>query len=264
MSDRSPARTRRAGVLDRSTAAAWIARWEIQQERYAVDREERFEAIDDVVELATARNPRPLVADLGCGPGSLAVRLAGRLPGARVVAADADPLLLALGRAYGLNAVEYVDAVIGEPGWVTALGLDRPLDAVVSSAALHYPQAEALGAIYRDLSDALRPGGVLVNGDHMEPGDPAMAAFARAVGRRRAERRAEVEGEDWQSWWDAAAREPAFAELLAERAERPALADGGDNLLSAADHERLLRAAGFRSVGVVWRCGPSCVQVAVR
>ncbi|MFF2081284.1 hypothetical protein ACFVXG_41760 [Kitasatospora sp. NPDC058162] len=42
MPDRSPARTRRAKGLDRSTAAAWIARWEVQQERYAVDREERF------------------------------------------------------------------------------------------------------------------------------------------------------------------------------------------------------------------------------
>ena len=49
--------------------------------------------------------------DLGCGPGSLAVRLLDRMPAARVVAIDTDPLLLALGRAAygGRSGLRFVD-----------------------------------------------------------------------------------------------------------------------------------------------------------
>jgi len=45
--------------------------------------------IDAVQECAG--RPDPLVLDLGCGPGSLAVRLLGRIPAATVVGIDASP-----------------------------------------------------------------------------------------------------------------------------------------------------------------------------
>jgi len=45
------------------------------------DREERFTALIDAV-AETAGREDPLVIDLGCGPGSLAVRLLARLPAA--------------------------------------------------------------------------------------------------------------------------------------------------------------------------------------
>ncbi len=62
--------------LSLAAAERWVERWERQQQRYAVDRDERFTVIADVVEHSTAGRPdRPLVADLGCGPGS--VRRAG-------------------------------------------------------------------------------------------------------------------------------------------------------------------------------------------
>jgi trans-aconitate methyltransferase len=35
--------------------------------------------------------PDPLVIDIGCGPGWLAVRLLARLPHATVIGLDADP-----------------------------------------------------------------------------------------------------------------------------------------------------------------------------
>lgn len=108
------------------TARAWVERWERQQERYAVDREERFTVIADVVEHVTAGCARPLLLDLGCGPGSLAARLAARFPHAEIVAADMDPLLLELGRTHHADAARYVDTVIGEEGWTGALGLRRP------------------------------------------------------------------------------------------------------------------------------------------
>ncbi|MFD8553602.1 class I SAM-dependent methyltransferase, partial [Streptomyces fradiae] len=156
-------------------AGEWIRRWDLQQERYACDREARFTVIADVVETAVAGVPRPLVADLGCGPGSLAARLAGRLPHAEVVGVDTDPLLLALGRAHHGAHVRFADVTIGAPGWLEGLDLGRPLDAVVSATALHYLPEPALLSVYEQVRESLRPGGVLVNGDHLFQEDPAVA-----------------------------------------------------------------------------------------
>jgi SAM-dependent methyltransferase len=87
--------------LDQRAALEWIAKWDEQQEENLPDREDRFTTLIDAVEEGTGR-PDPLVLDLGCGPGSLSVRLLDRIPAATVVAVDADPLLLTLGRAaYG-------------------------------------------------------------------------------------------------------------------------------------------------------------------
>ena len=84
--------------VDHETARRWLDRWDAQQRSYLPDREERFIALIDAVEEGTGRLD-PLVLDLGCGPGSLAARLLDRMPAARVVAIDTDPLLLTLGRA---------------------------------------------------------------------------------------------------------------------------------------------------------------------
>src|ERR1700679_3756202 len=55
-------------ALDAAAARDWIERWDLQQEVYMPDREERFTALIDAVEAGSGR-PDPLVLDLGCGPG---------------------------------------------------------------------------------------------------------------------------------------------------------------------------------------------------
>ncbi|MFB7495115.1 class I SAM-dependent methyltransferase [Streptomyces sp. NPDC056161] len=252
--------------LSLATAGKWVERWELQQRRYAVDREDRFTVIADVVEHVTVgRTDRPVVVDLGCGPGSLAARLADRLPYAQIVAVDRDPLLLELARTHHPDAARYVDTVIGEDGWTRALALDGPLDAAVSTTALHYLGPAALHRVYRDLAALLRPGGVLVNGDHLPQDDSLLAELAASVGRRRAERQRAFAHEDWGAWWTAAAEEPELAGLLAERHGRqPAGGTDSAARLSLSDHVRLLRRAGFRRAGAVWQYGDSCVVVALR
>src|SRR5437667_7128561 len=103
--------------LDRDIARQWIERWDRQQQENLPDREDRFTALIDAVEEGAGR-PDPLVLDLGCGPGSLSVRLLDRIPAATVVAVDADPLLLALGRAaYGDRArLRFADCDLRTPG----------------------------------------------------------------------------------------------------------------------------------------------------
>ncbi|MFC5723900.1 class I SAM-dependent methyltransferase [Streptomyces gamaensis] len=250
-------------ALSAATAARWVERWECQQQRYAVDREERFTVIADVVEYVTAGRTSPLIVDLGCGPGSLVARLAGRLPDAELLAVDADPLLLELGRTHYAHAARYVEAVIGAPGWLDRLALDRPLDAAVSTTALHYLGEPALRRVYGQLAARLRPGGVLINGDHLHQGTPRLSDIAAAVGRRRAERLRAYRHEDWDSWWAAVACDPELTALLAAR-RRCSLPAGEDCHPTLTEHTALLRAAGFQHVGPVWQFGNSHVLVAVR
>ncbi|QGV80784.1 class I SAM-dependent methyltransferase [Streptomyces ficellus] len=245
------------------TAARWVERWEDQQQRYAVDREESFTVIADVVEHVTRGQAAPLVLDLGSGPGSLAARLACRLPGAEVLAVDGDPLLLELGSTYYGAALRYVEAMIGAPGWLGALTLDRPVDAAVSTTALHYLDRATLFRVYRELAGVLRPGGVLVNGDHMHPDSPKLSQLAADLGRRHAERHPGPARDDWESWWSGAASDPELARFLAQRgSHRHPACEGND--LTVSRHLDLLREAGFAHAGVVWQHGLSHVLAAVR
>ncbi|MEU3264573.1 class I SAM-dependent methyltransferase [Streptomyces bacillaris] len=248
-----------------ATARTWVERWERQQERYAVDREERFTVIADIVEHVVVGRADPLLLDLGCGPGSLAARLAARFPHAEIVAADMDPVLLELGRTHHADAARYVDTVIGADGWTDLLRLDRPLDAAVSTTALHYLTEPVLLRTYRALASLLRPGGVLVNGDHFPPDAAACSELTAHVGRRRSERSGSHACEDWLSWWDAADRAPELTDLLDERRRRHALhgGRGGDQRIAVGRHAALLRRAGFAHVAPVWQFGDSTVLVAV-
>ncbi|MFF4576707.1 methyltransferase domain-containing protein [Streptomyces sp. NPDC001410] len=252
--------------LSLATAERWVRRWERQQERYAVDREERFTVIADMVEhIAASAAHRPLIVDLGCGPGSLAARLARRLPDADIVAVDRDPLLLELARTHHADAARYVDTVIGEHSWTEALDLDRPLDAAVSTTALHYLSPETLRRTYGRLASLLRPGGILVNGDHLPQDDPQLARIAGHIGLRRTERRRAFAHEDWSSWWTAIAEDPEMTDLYTEhQARRPPTGTDNAARLSLSAHVQLLRQAGFGHAGPVWQYGDSYVVVAIR
>ncbi|WP_353387549.1 methyltransferase domain-containing protein [Thermobispora bispora] len=172
-------------MLTKDVAQAWIDRWDRQQEGYMPDREERFAVLIDAVEAGAGR-PDPLVIDLGCGPGSLAVRLLQRLPQATVIAVDTDPVLLALGRAaYGdVPGLIFADLDLRTPGWSARLGLDRPADAAVSTTALHWLAEPDLRAVYKELATVLRPGGLFLDGDQLsldEHATPTLARLERAV-----------------------------------------------------------------------------------
>ncbi|MBG0815555.1 methyltransferase domain-containing protein [Planomonospora sp. ID82291] len=250
-------------MLTRDAAREWISRWDRQQEGYVPEREERFTALIDAVE-ALGR-PDPLVVDLGCGPGSLSIRLLERLPRATVVAVDADPLLLGLGRA-AHPGLRFVSADLRTPGWSGSLGLDRPADAVVSTTALHWISAADLPKTYAELAAVLRPGGLLLNGDNLETDDatPALARLERALHEREAGRRfAGRRPENWRQWWDAVAADPAFDDLHAARATAGADHHGSESPL-LSQHVGALRDAGFTEIGPLWQRGHDRLLCAVR
>ncbi|MBF8190389.1 methyltransferase domain-containing protein [Nonomuraea sp. K274] len=250
-------------MLTHDAAMEWIARWDKQQEGYLPDREERFTALIDAVE-ALGR-PDPVVIDLGCGPGSLSFRLLERLPKATVISVDADPLLLGLGRA-AYPGLTFVSADLRTSGWTGLLGLDRPADAAVSTTALHWIAEPDLRRIYGELATVLRPGGVLLNGDHMDTQDvtPALARLEHAVHDRQTERAFGTNPpEDWRAWWDAIAADPAFAELNEERSTAGAAHSGSESHL-LSQHVQALRDAGFTEVGTLWQRGNNRLLCGVR
>jgi SAM-dependent methyltransferase len=258
--------------LGAAAARDWIERWDRQQEVYMPDREDRFTALIDAVQASVGR-PDPLVLDLGCGPGSLAVRLLDRLPGATVVGVDADPVTLALGRAaHGDRpGLHFLSLDLREAGWAERLGLPagRQVDAVVSTTALHWLSAIELHALYATLAQVLRPGGVFLDGDHFredQASSPVLDRLDHALEEREAQRRYPSghanHAEDWDQWWQAVAADPALAAAAAERA-RGHVHHGAEGS-QLATHTAALHAAGFAEVGTLWQRGSSRVLCGVR
>ncbi|MEC3976396.1 class I SAM-dependent methyltransferase [Amycolatopsis sp. H20-H5] len=258
-------------TVSSEAAATWLHRWDVQQERYVADREERFTVLCDVVESALEQVPEPVVLDLGCGPGSLAARLHERLPSARIIGIDSDPLLLGLARAHYGERIEWVDADLGGTTWPDAV--PRTVHAAVSTTALHWLPTDRLAALYRTLGTLITRGGVLVNGDHLGFGDERMDRLATTVRDRRAARAGVQDNEEWRDWWSGVLADPRVAGLARARAERVGAAraagEGGQqshhgNGCTVGDHVELLRSAGFGGVAPLWQVGDDHVLAAVR
>jgi SAM-dependent methyltransferase len=105
---------------DRSDSPAW------SPERYATNARFVAELGRPVLDLLAPRTGESIL-DLGCGDGVLTVELAAR--GARVIAVDSSPEMVAAARARGLDA-RVIDA--------HDLPFRECFDAVFSNAALHW------------------------------------------------------------------------------------------------------------------------------
>jgi trans-aconitate methyltransferase len=245
----------------------WLQRWDTQQTGYLPDREARFTAMLDVLEVLL---PETFVAlDLACGPGAISQRLLTRFPRARCVAADLDPVLLAMGQAVlGTmhGRLRWVEANLMTETWLTQLG-EEQVDAVLSTTALHWLPAEHLTRLYRQLGQLVRPGGVFLNGDNLKfrPSLPSFQHMAEASKARwQAEAFTQRGEEDWSRWWEALAAEPALKDLFAERERRFAWKAHGWHAPIFEVHEAALHDAGFREVGVIWQHMENRVLMAVR
>jgi SAM-dependent methyltransferase len=241
----------------------WLDRWDAQQRTYVPEREERFAVIADVVGVVAGERPR--VLDLGCGPGSLSLRLLERFPSASVVAVDADPVLLTLGRraTAGRSAPAWVDADLRSPDWAAAVPAG-PYDAVVSTTALHWLPAARLPSFYAEVFSVLRAGGAFVDGDHLDYAQPGLSGLAKELRAVWDGRLATPEADDWAGWWERLSAEPELAAAFAERAARRHEHPPGDESSRFETHRDALARAGFAEVGTVWQAGTDRVLVALR
>lgn len=258
-------RPRSSGTLTPQAARQWRRRWDLQQERGVRDREARFDAILEMLALTQGRRFR--VLDLGCGTGSLSERVLYRFPQATSVAIDYDPVLLKIART-GLGTfggrLTYVDADLRRPDWVERLPRLR-FDAAVSTTALHWLTERQLRELYRGVAGLLRPGGWLVNGDHL--GYPTRARAFDRLARSASGARTPAPkgaGESWEEWWSSVLHDRRFAAEAELHRRRYPHAHSGTPTPDLGGHVRLLRAAGFRAVDVVWSRWDNRVLAALR
>jgi SAM-dependent methyltransferase len=185
-----------------------------------------------------ARSVR-VVVDLGIGTGALARACLESASGARVWGIDADPDMMAIARPRLGRLSRRVTMTTGN-------FLDEALpscDAIVASYSLHHirtPRAKL--AFYRRCYGALRPGGVLINGDCAPASTPR--GFAR----------------DLDLWFTHLGK--TFGSRARGRRVYESWADE-DVYVPLADEIRLLERAGF-AVDVPWRRSPFAVIVGCR
>ena len=113
----------------------------------------------------------------------------------------------------------------------------------------------------------VRPGGVVLNGDHIDFA-PHMGAFqniAEAVKKQRQKETFEQQGiEDWDKWWEAVKQEPMLKSLMTEREQRFTPRKRTWKKPIYEMHEAALRDAGFREVGMIWQNMNNRVVMAIR
>ena len=189
--------------------------------------------------LGHATRPVRVVVDLGIGTGALARACLDHAPGARVRGIDADPDMMTIARARLEGQLRRVTMTTGS---FLETALPR-CDAIVASYSLHHIRTvRAKLGFYRRCYRALRPGGVLINGDCAPASTPRgferdldvwFSHLGRTFGGRAGGRRI------YESWAD----EDVYVPL--------------------AEETRLLKRAGF-FVDVPWRRSPFAVIVGLR
>jgi SAM-dependent methyltransferase len=189
--------------------------------------------------LGHAARPVRTVVDLGIGTGALARACLLFAPRARVWGIDADSGMMAIAR-------KRLGRLSRRVTMTTGSFLDEtlpPCDAIVASYALHHIRSlRAKQAFYTRCYDALRPGGVLINGDCAPASTPR--GFAR----------------DLDLWFTHLAQ--TFGSRARGRRVYDSWADE-DTYVPLADEIRLLERAGF-TVDVPWRRSPFAVMVGCR
>jgi ubiquinone/menaquinone biosynthesis C-methylase UbiE len=189
--------------------------------------------------LGHAARPVRTIVDLGIGTGALARACLEQVPVARVWGIDADAAMMATARTRLGRLARRVTMTTGS-------FLDEELpscDAIVASYSLHHIRtARAKLAFYRRCYRALRPGGVLVNGDCAPASTPR--GFAR----------------DLDVWFSHLGKR--FGGRAKGRRVYESWAEE-DTYVPLDDEIRLLRRAGF-AVDVPWRRSPFAVIVGCR
>ncbi|MET0701020.1 MAG: methyltransferase domain-containing protein [Mycobacterium sp.] len=127
----------------------------------ALTRERLWRAL---AAMYVAPQPGQVIADIGCGTGSLALLLARVAPGAQIIGLDPDPGVLAVARRKSTEGTVHWRVGMGD-ALADSLGAES-VDAVVSSLVLHQCPLPMKQAILASMYTVLRPGGKLVIADY--------------------------------------------------------------------------------------------------
>jgi SAM-dependent methyltransferase len=242
------------------TARILAARWDAQQTGYIRHRAERFNTIARVVAAVCADVAEPRILDLAGGTGSLAMHILDHVPNGRAVIADKDPALLAIAAdlATDDDRLQTGEIDLARSDWAEhPVIAAAPFDAVVSSTALHWLQPGTLADVYRALPHLMRPGGIVLNGDHLSYSarhESTLARIALADDTAMQETTFADDTDTWDEWWQAVADTPRYAEALERRTQVwGAELHEAPPKVTLGFHLESLASAGFAEVGTVWQ-----------
>ena len=176
----------------------------------------------ELVEALPARVDRAL--DLGCGDGRLAELVRRVRPGSEVVGLDNSPPMLELARR---RFDDDGNVAIREHDLRRSLPDLGRFDAVVSGFAIHHLTHDRKQALFAEIADVLRPGGVFANLEVVQCATPELhEEFNRRIERPGGDPEDVLAGVEEQLGWMRAAglahvdcywRWRGFALLVGER-----------------------------------------------
>jgi SAM-dependent methyltransferase len=221
------------------TSDAYVDEWVRRQQAEDPTRAERFQLMCDL--LPFPNDTTVSILDVGAGYGPVSRFILDRYPHATCIAQDgSEPMLT---RAWHIMAgygerFKTHQSDLFETDWLPkAFG---PFDAAVSSSCLHnLRDFTRISAIYGEIRDHLKPGGVFLNLDLLNaPTSELQTRYAAAAAARR----------------QRAGASRADVEAMVRDAEQsPARAPAGAFPANLDQHLAALKAAGFSEVDCFWK-----------
>jgi SAM-dependent methyltransferase len=231
----------------------WLDLWRAEQ---GPAKPAALKLIAAAIPFPTDRRLR--VLDAGCGTGDAGRVIHSRFPHARIDFVDRNEFFVAL-----CGAVNHRDGIGGrtrvcdlsEPNWLRDLAGDY--DVVVAVNAVHWFSLDGAVALFGDLFQSLRSGGVFLL---MEPAG-AEPPFAPGFDAWRKEQPSQHQYEDWRRFWsrvnDLLGYDYGF---LGDPDGRDRIGDG----LSVIRWVGLLADAGFQPIDILLRDPEKVVLAGVK
>lgn len=180
------------------------------------------------------------IVDIGAGPGAVLEVFLERFPDARGVWSDASMSMLDMAKERLAPFGDRVEYVLADMTALEGTGLPDQADVITTSRAAHHFDKAGLAAFYAAAARRLKPGGWLVNLDHVGPasqaGPPGVAGFDEV--------------------WDQRLRSAREAFGVASNGPRH---HHTYPLTGVQDHLDAFGAAGITDVEVTWRAFITCL-----
>lgn len=223
----------------------WFKRWEAMQNCYIPQRLYRFTLMLQFADLPPEVEVH--ILDLGCGPGSLAFHALQHYPNARIIAVDANPILLGIGKEVAKNKkinehIHFLQVDIRQADWWRAY--NETFELVLSATTLHWLSRESLAQTYQRIYEVLKPGGWFMNSDHVASDNPRIQSRWRQMLQANQQAAFRVTGaDDWNGFW----------QRLAEELGQPVLQllQGETNIWEGTDDGQPKQ---FQ-INTLWQCG---------
>lgn len=120
------------------------------------------------------------VLDIASGPGTFLKVFLDTFPHSRGIWQDGSDTMLREAKLHLANYSERVSWNIGNMAEIASSGIEPGLDVVLTSRASHHMTPEELNSFYLDIATLIRPGGWLVNLDHVQMPAPWEDEFRTA------------------------------------------------------------------------------------